>query len=183
MILAIVLLPVTGLAVLALREASLASDHRDDVSSIATSIDDLTARIRFTSAVSDEKHWSYATRSLDALDVPHELVVEMAGIDLWAEEATAVQRVDDLARSTGSTDLLEQIQAIRADRDLSALDLDAAYDAVEDAADARLAQAVERLDELPKTAEIAEALQILHYASGARDDLATQMASFFSLRF
>ena len=182
-LLGIVLLPVIGVGTLAYQSVDTASSHRREVSDLNDAIVDLTGALRLGAAVTDEKYWAYASESLDELGISDAIVMDMVGLDPWAEYDAATGRVDEFARAMGADELHDRIRDIRADDDLGVPGREAAYDQIQAAVEVLRKDASDRLVDMPGAVDLSTDIRTLRSAADLRDNAARQMAAFFALQF
>lgn len=180
-LLAVAALPLISLAALAYEELRDVREHRATVAELGDAIGQLTTALQIDSAVAEEKYWAYAIEAIDAFGVSRELVVDLVGLDPWAELEGSQEVVDRLvADAPRVTELVETARNLDAP---TTVELEDAYEAVGALVRTQRDDAASRLVDMPGADDLSNAVRTLRLAADMRDDSAVLLGSFFSLRF
>jgi diguanylate cyclase (GGDEF)-like protein len=180
--LVVLVAPVVGFGYLTSVRLTEARSHRSDVAEIRSTLESLIELRDIRSLVINEKHWDYATRTLDDLGVSRDLVIDLVGIDPWAERSAARSALDDMS-DVADPEVLDEIAAIRADTNLAPVDASARYIQIEEQLGELTSDASNRLLELPVTPQLSSAVRVFNAVGTASDDNAQLLGNLFGMRF
>ena len=188
-LMALAVLPLSGVAWFAVADVSEARAARAQAESVDAAVARLALLTELKSRLQDERNWSAAATAIDKIGVPPDVSTRMSGVDIPAEQTKAEADVDRLVATLGLDDVAQRLAVARAtpapDGTLFAIGRD--YDVISADVAAR-GQLV--IDELTETAgqmrageDLIRTLRVLEAATTAQESISGQFTSYFGLQF
>ncbi|MEZ5412418.1 MAG: bifunctional diguanylate cyclase/phosphodiesterase [Acidimicrobiales bacterium] len=188
-LLALAILPLSGVAWFAVVDVSEARAARAQAESVDAAVARLALLTELKSRLQDERNWSAASKAIDQIGVSPELSFRMSGVDIAAEQTRAVADVDRLVATLGLDDVAQQLQVARStpapQGTLFTIGRD--YDLISTDVAAR-GQLV--IDELTGTAGrmrggegLIRTLRVLEAATTAQESIAAEFTAYFGVQF
>jgi len=190
LLLALAVLPLSGVAWFAVGEVNDARAARAQALSVDRAVERLTLLTELKSRLQDERNWAAAMAAIEMLGISPEMSYQFSGVDIPTERAQAMAEVDRVVATLGLSDVAERLVETRSlppEDDGSLFAIGRSYDIVSTDV-AERGQLV--VDELMETAgrmrngqDVIRTLRVLESATAAQESIATQFTSYFSLQF